>query len=104
MPSKPTIFACCMTLLLSLHNLPAAEPPEEGSYPRALAGDQELLSYAHLNGVKLAYRLEGAGVPVIFVHGEGYSHKLWNEQLEPSASAISRSPTTAEATAARKTR
>ena len=82
MPSKPTIFACCMTLLLSLNNLTATEAPQEGSYPRALAGDHELLSYADVNGVTLAYRLEGAGVPVIFVHGEGYSHELWNEQLE----------------------
>lgn len=83
MSSQPTFFACCLTLLLSLNGVTAAEAPEEGGYPRALAGDQELLSYAHANGVKLAYRLEGAGVPVIFVHGEGYSHELWNEQLGP---------------------
>ena len=30
----------------------------------------------------LPNRMEGAGFPVIFVHGEGYSHELWTEQIE----------------------
>ena len=51
-------------------------------YTRAVAGDVEHLQFVQVNGVKLAYRLAGAGVPVFFVHGEGYSHELWTEQLE----------------------
>lgn len=55
-----------------------ARPLEEHRSP---AADAELLRYARVNGVTLAYRAEGAGVPVIFVHGEGFSHELWAEQL-----------------------
>lgn len=58
----------------------AARPPEERRGP---AGDAEHLRYATVNGVKLAYRAEGAGFPVIFVHGEGFSHELWAAQLQP---------------------
>jgi pimeloyl-ACP methyl ester carboxylesterase len=35
-----------------------------------------------VNGVRLAFRVEGAGVPVVLVHGEGYSHELWTEQID----------------------
>lgn len=52
------------------------------SYTRAKAGDLEHLQFVQVNGVKLAYRLAGAGVPVFFIHGEGYSHELWTEQIE----------------------
>ena len=60
-----------------------AQPaPDEHRGP---AGDAEALRYVLVNGVRLAYRIEGAGVPVVFVHGEGYSHELWTQQLEPFA-------------------
>lgn len=56
----------------------ATEPDEQ----RGPAGDAEHLRFVHVNGVELAYRLEGAGVPVVFIHGEGYSHELWTRQIE----------------------
>lgn len=72
------------SLMLSFSAVGATPPsPEAGDYTRAAAGDADQLSFVAVNGVKLAYRLEGAGVPVIFVHGEGYSHELWTEQVEP---------------------
>lgn len=49
---------------------------------RGPAGDPEHLRFVQINGVRLAYRMEGAGVPVVFVHGEGYSHELWSRQIE----------------------
>ncbi len=54
------------------------EPDEH----RGPAGDAEHLRFVHVNGVELAYRLEGAGVPVVFIHGEGYSHELWSRQVD----------------------
>jgi pimeloyl-ACP methyl ester carboxylesterase len=48
---------------------------------RGPTADADQLSYAMVNGVRLAYRLEGAGTSVVFVHGEGYSHELWTEQI-----------------------
>ncbi len=60
----------------------ATLPAKSVGYTRAVAGDVEHLQFVQVNGVKLAYRLAGAGVPVFFVHGEGYSHELWTEQLE----------------------
>src|SRR5689334_5354600 len=62
--------------------LSAQPAPDEH---RGAAADMAALRYVTVNGVKLAYRVEGAGVPVIFVHGEGYSHELWTKQLEPFA-------------------
>lgn len=52
------------------------------AYERGPAGDAEHLGFVMVNGVKLAYRIEGAGVPVVFVHGEGYSHELWTGQID----------------------
>lgn len=59
--------------VLTLPAIAAAQEP---------AADAELLRYARVNGVKLAYRLEGAGFSVIFVHGESLSHEIWSRQLE----------------------
>lgn len=56
----------------------ATEPDEL----RGPAGDAEHLRFVHVNGVRLAYRLEGAGKPVVLVHGEGYSHELWTRQID----------------------
>jgi len=84
--SRPKIgnLLFLVSLILSFNALGAAPPSQEaGDYTRAEAGDADQLSFVVVNGVKLAYRLEGAGVPVIFVHGEGYSHELWTEQVEP---------------------
>jgi pimeloyl-ACP methyl ester carboxylesterase len=49
---------------------------------RGPAGDADRLQYVVVNGVRLAYRAEGRGVPVIFVHGESHSHELWGRQLD----------------------
>lgn len=49
---------------------------------RGAAGDAAHLDYARVNGVQIAYRLEGAGFPVVFVHGESLSHELWSGQLD----------------------
>lgn len=59
----------------------AAQTPP-GAYERGPAGDADHLEFVSVNGVKLAYRIEGAGVPVVFVHGEGYSHELWTAQID----------------------
>lgn len=68
------------TAMLAQAAPPKAKPP---GYTRAVAADVDQLQFVQVNGVKLAYRLAGAGVPVFFVHGEGYSHELWTQQLEP---------------------
>lgn len=64
----------------------AAPESKPAGYTRAVAGDVEHLQFVTVNGVKLAYRLEGAGFPVFFIHGEGYSHELWTEQIEAFSS------------------
>jgi pimeloyl-ACP methyl ester carboxylesterase len=72
--------------LISLAGLPAvaaAQQTQAPGYTRAVAGDVEQLQFVQVNGVKLAYRVAGNGTPVLFVHGEGYSHELWTKQLEP---------------------
>ena len=74
-----------MAFLIIVGAAVAAEPAlgdDRRPYDRGRAGDQDRLSFAHVNGVRLAYRFAGSGSPVIFVHGEGYSHELWNEQLD----------------------
>lgn len=75
-------IAAPLMLASMLASMPASVASSPG-YTRAVAADVEHLQFVHVNGVKLAYRLAGAGVPVFFVHGEGYSHELWTEQLEP---------------------
>lgn len=60
----------------------AAASPHPAGYTRAVAGDVDRLEFVNVNGVKLAYRLAGSGTPVVFVHGEGYSHELWTKQLD----------------------
>ncbi|MDT8319703.1 MAG: alpha/beta hydrolase [Xanthomonadales bacterium] len=57
-------------------------PALSDDYSRGPAGDADRLSFVQVNGVRLAYRVEGAGVPVVFVHGESYTHELWTEQIE----------------------
>lgn len=49
---------------------------------RGPTADAEQLIFVTVNGVRLAYRLEGSGIPIVFVHGEGYSHELWTEQID----------------------
>jgi len=84
-------YRVCMQALAALvaamlASVPVSAAPSKAKppgYTRAVAGDVEQLQFVQVNGVKLAYRLAGAGVPVFFVHGEGYSHELWTRQLEP---------------------
>lgn len=63
----------------------AASQEQSMSEFRGAAGDAGHLGFASVNGVRLAYRLEGAGIPVVFVHGEGYSHELWMRQIDAFA-------------------
>ena len=61
----------------------AASAAREAEYARGpAAADADQLRFVVVNGVKLAYRVAGSGEAVIFVHGEGYSHELWTEQLD----------------------
>lgn len=73
-----------LTVLIFVLGGNAIAQSDSGSpdYWRGPAGDPESLTFVTVNGVRLAYRIEGAGIPVIFVHGEGYSHELWTEQVE----------------------
>jgi pimeloyl-ACP methyl ester carboxylesterase len=80
-PSPASWFAGA-ALALFLSSALGASVSQGPGYTRAVAGDVEHLQFVQVNGVKLAYRLAGAGVPVFFIHGEGYSHELWTEQLE----------------------
>lgn len=77
-------WSAAAMLALSLASTPAAaaSAAKGPGYTRAVAADVDQLQFVQVNGVKLAYRLAGNGVPVIFLHGEGYSHELWTEQLE----------------------
>lgn len=73
-----------LSLLVVATFASAAEADDKGrGYTRAVAADVDQLQFVQVNGVKLGYRLAGSGVPVFFVHGEGYSHELWTKQLEP---------------------
>lgn len=69
-------------LFVSAAGLSGADVSPSPNSVRGPAGDPEHINYTNVNGVRLAYRLEGAGVPVIFLHGEGYSHELWTEQVQ----------------------
>jgi len=76
-------IVCVLALTVSMNAFPeTARSAAESGYSRGPAGDADRLSFAVVNGVRLAYRVEGSGVPVVFVHGEGYSHELWTEQVE----------------------
>jgi pimeloyl-ACP methyl ester carboxylesterase len=78
----PVIVAATAVLMSSLAFAAPSKSKPPG-YTRAVAADVDQLQFVQVNGVKLAYRLAGAGVPVFFVHGEGYSHELWTKQIEP---------------------
>ena len=81
---KTASLALAILALASLNSSADAKTPAapKAEYVRGPAGDAEHLHFVVVNGVKLAYRVEGSGEPVIFVHGEGYSHELWTEQLD----------------------
>jgi 3-oxoadipate enol-lactonase len=81
----PLTFFLCAAVVVTAPAVPAAQPQAPLDAHRGPAGDADKLRYVVVNGVRIAYRVEGAGVPVIFVHGEGYSHELWTRQLEPFA-------------------
>ena len=77
------LLTVALSLMLSVNAQPAETNASAAmEYSRGPAGDADHLSFAVVNGVKLAYRVEGSGVSVIFVHGEGYSHELWTEQID----------------------
>jgi pimeloyl-ACP methyl ester carboxylesterase len=88
LPQLVTAAAVVASIIfaVSLASAPSIAAPSATKgvgYTRAVAGDVDQLQFVQVNGVKLAYRVAGAGVPVFFVHGEGYSHELWSKQLEP---------------------
>lgn len=39
------------------------------------------MSFANINGLKLSYRIYGAGFPVIFIHGYGAKKEIWKPQV-----------------------
>src|SRR5262249_54884536 len=79
--SKRVLLA--LALILSAGNAgAAAHAAPKPEYVRGPSGDAEFLNFVVVNGVRLAYRVAGNGEPAIFVHGEGYSHELWTEQLD----------------------
>ena len=78
-PHPQSIVRLCASILALLLFSGSAAGDD---YTRGPAGDADRLSFVQVNGVRLAYRLEGAGVPVVFVHGESYTHELWTEQIE----------------------
>ena len=83
---RPRFIFVFVILFISFSSINIYSTPISSSkdreYERGPAGDEHKLRFVHVNGVKLAYRLEGSGFPVIFVHGESYSHELWTEQIE----------------------
>jgi len=40
------------------------------------------MSFAIVNGVKLSYRIYGAGFPVILIHGYGAKKEIWKPQMK----------------------
>lgn len=78
-----TVIACIFGLITSCsaHAAPASSTQSPTDF-RGAAGDADHLSSVLVNGVNLTYRIEGAGVPAIFVHGEGYSHEVWTRQVD----------------------
>lgn len=76
----------CLTIAALLVCSVAANGRAQSLDPhRGPAGDAAALRYVPVNGVRLAYRTAGSGTPVVFVHGESYTHELWNAQLDPFA-------------------
>lgn len=73
------IFQLCTWLLCGVATVSLANQPLEDQ--RGTAGDMAELRYAQVNGVRIAFRIEGSGVPVVFVHGESCSHELWTRQM-----------------------
>lgn len=81
---RGTSPAATLLLAVALAATPVAHA-QPATYTRPPAADVEQLHFVHVNGVKLAYRLAGNGTPVVFVHGEGYSHELWTKQVDAFA-------------------
>jgi pimeloyl-ACP methyl ester carboxylesterase len=77
-----SVKALAMLLLAAATTSPSLLMAQAPGYSRAVAADVAALHFVQVNGVKLAYRVAGAGVPVVFIHGEGYSHELWTRQVE----------------------
>lgn len=42
---------------------------------------------AEINGIRMAYRDEGQGPPLLFVHGFALSHAMWREQIAEFSSS-----------------
>ena len=39
------------------------------------------MNFAKINGLKLSYRIDGTGFPVIFIHGYGAKKEMWKPQV-----------------------
>lgn len=79
-PAMKIAAIACLAVLCS--SAPGMAAPAKPLYTRPPAADVDQLHFVQVNGVKLAYRVAGAGTPVFFVHGEGYSHELWTRQVD----------------------
>jgi len=74
-------WARCLCLCLLFGTAGASVAKHAVDDPRGTAGDMGQLHYAQVNGVRIAFRIEGSGIPVVFVHGESCSHELWEQQI-----------------------
>ena len=43
---------------------------------------EELVGQVEVGGLRIAYRREGAGPPVVFLHGFFGDHRVWRRQFE----------------------
>jgi pimeloyl-ACP methyl ester carboxylesterase len=44
-----------------------------------------MTDFADLNGTRLYFQAAGSGPPVVFLHGFGLNHRMWDAQFEPFA-------------------
>jgi 3-oxoadipate enol-lactonase len=69
-----SVLACLVVPARSFNT----SPPAQAAAP----GGSGTMDYTVVNGVRLAFRVVGSGVPVVFIHGESHSHEVWREQID----------------------
>jgi pimeloyl-ACP methyl ester carboxylesterase len=82
--TRCAIAAVTLSVLvcLAVPARPATARQAAPAAPPAISPEAPELQYAVVNGVRLAFRVSGNGVPVVFVHGESHSHEVWREQID----------------------
>jgi 3-oxoadipate enol-lactonase len=46
------------------------------------AGEAGMLERVQANGITMAVRVQGAGRPIVFIHGHGFESSSWQQQLD----------------------